>query len=89
MWGKNILKRVRILFSWWGQRIVEGFPGGAVVKNLPTSAEDARDAGLIPRFGRSPGEGHGNPLQYFCLENSIDSGAWPATVHGSQRVRHD
>ena len=80
MGEKNILKRIRILLS---------FPGSAVVKNLPTSAEDARDAGLIPRFGRFSGEGNGNPLQYFCLENFMDSGAWPATVHESQRVRHD
>ena len=62
MGGKNILKRVRILFSWWGQRIVEGFPGGAVVKNLPTSAGDAGDASLTLGLGRSPGGGNGNPL---------------------------
>ena len=68
--------------------MTQTFPSGTVVKNLPTSAEDARDAGLIPRFGRSPREGNGNPLQYFCLENSMDSGAWPAAVHGSQRVRN-
>ena len=40
------------------------------------------DLGSIPRFGRSPGKGHGNPLQYSCLENPIDRGAWRATVHG-------
>ena len=43
---------------------------------------DAGDAGLIPRSGRPPGEGHGNPLQYSCLENSMDRGGWRATVHG-------
>ena len=46
-----------------------GFPGGAVVKNLPASAGDIKDTGSIPGSGRSPGEGHGNPLQYSCLEN--------------------
>ena len=54
-----------------------GFPGGAsgkVVKNLPVNAGDLRDAGLIPGSGRSPGGGHGNPLQYFCLENLMDRG---------------
>ena len=52
-----------------------------VVKNLPASAGDIRDKGLIPRSGRSPGEGHGNPLQYSFLENFIDRGAWWAIVH--------
>ena len=89
MGEKNILKRIRMLLSWCGQRVVGGFPGGSAVKKLPTSAEDARDEGLISGFGRSPGEGNSNPFQYFCLENSMDSGAWPATVHGSQRVRHN
>ena len=52
-----------------------------VVKNLPPNAEDIRDAGLIPRSGRSPGIGNGNLLQYSCLENPMDRGAWWATVH--------
>ena len=52
-----------------------------VVKNLPANAGDVRDTDLIPGSGRSPGEGHGNPLQYSCLENPMDGGAWPATVH--------
>ena len=52
-----------------------------VVKNLPANTGDIRDAGSIPRSGRSPGGGHGNPLQYSCLENHIDRGAWQATVH--------
>jgi len=47
-----------------------------VVKNLPASAGDIRDAGSIPGLGRSPGGGHGNPLQYSCLENPMDGGAW-------------
>ena len=52
-----------------------------MVKNLPASAGDIRDAGSIPGLGRSPGGGHGNPPQYSCLENPMDRGAWRATVH--------
>ena len=48
-----------------------------VVKNPPAIAGDARDTGSIPGFGRSPGEGNGNPLQYSCLENPMDTGANP------------
>ena len=54
-----------------------------VVKNPPANAGDIRDAVFIPESGRSPGGGHGNPLQYSCLENPMDRGAWRATV---QRV---
>ena len=53
-----------------------------VVKNPPAHAGDPRDAGSIPGMGRSPGGGHGNPLQYSCLENPTDRVAWRATVHG-------
>ena len=53
-----------------------------VVKNPPTNAGDIRDMGLIPGLGRSPRGGHGNPLQYSCLENPMDRGAWRAMVHG-------
>ena len=53
-----------------------------LVKNLPANAEDMRDAGSIPGLGRSTGGGHGNLLQYSCLENSTDRGAWQATVYG-------
>ena len=53
-----------------------------VVKNLPANAGDVRDAGSIPGSGRSPGGGHGNPLQYSGQENPIDRGTWQATVHG-------
>ena len=53
-----------------------------MVKNLPANAGDIRDRGLIPGSGRSSGGGNGNPLQYSCLENSMDRGAWLATVHG-------
>ena len=64
-----------------------GFPGGTSGKEPPASAGDGRDAGSIPGLGRSPGGGHGKPLQYFCLENPVDRGAWRALV--SQRVRHN
>ena len=53
-----------------------------VVKKPSANAGDARDASLIPGLGRSPGLGNGNPLQYSCLENSMDRGAWWAIVHG-------
>ena len=53
-----------------------------VVKNPPANAGDIRDANSIPGKGRSPGRGHGNPLQYSCLKNSMDRGVWRATVHG-------
>ena len=59
-----------------------GFPGGAVVKNVPASAGAVRDMDLILGGGRSPGVGNGNPLQYSCLKNFVDRGAWLATVHG-------
>ena len=61
-------------------KIFMGFPGGSVVKNPPDNAGDTRDAGSIPGWGRSPGGGNGNPLQYFCLENSMDRGVWQARV---------
>ena len=60
-----------------------GLPDGIVVKNPPANAGDARDAGLVPESGRSPGVGNGNPLQYSCLKNPMDRGAWRAIV---QRV---
>jgi len=56
-----------------------GFPGGSMIKNLPANAGDV---GLISGFRRSPGEGNGNPFQYFSLGNLLDRGAWQATVHG-------
>ena len=61
-----------------------GFPGGSVVKNPPTSAGDL---GLIPGSGRSSGVGNGNPLQYSCLGNPVDRGAWWAAVHGVAKSR--
>ena len=55
---------------------------GSVVKNLSANAGDTRDMGLIPRPGSFLGGGNGNPLQFFCLENPVDRGAWQAAVHG-------
>ena len=63
----------------------QGFPGDSEDK---ASASNAGDPGSIPGLGRSPGEGNGNPLQYSCLENPMDRGAWRAIVHGLQRVGH-
>ena len=59
--------------------IYEGFPDGSDGKE---SAFNTGDQGLIPGLGRSPGDGYSNPLQYSCLENPMDRGAWRATVHG-------
>jgi len=53
-----------------------------LVKNLPANAGEAKDRGVIPALGRSPGEGNGNSFQYSCLESSMDRGAWWTTVHG-------
>ena len=58
-----------------------------VVKNLPANAGDTRDVGSVLRSGKSPGGGNGNPLQYSCLENSMDRGAWWATAHGVAKSR--
>ena len=58
-----------------------------MVKNLSTNAGDTGDGGLIPGWGRSPGKGNDNPLQYSCLENSTDRGAWKAIVHGVSKRR--
>ena len=62
------------------------FPGGSDGK---VSAYNVGDPGSIPGSRRSPGEGNGNPLQYSCLENPMNRGAWQATVHGVARVGHD
>ena len=59
-----------------------GFPGGTAGKEPLARAGDAKGAGSIPGLGRSHAEGNGNPLQYYCLENFMDRGAWWATVHG-------
>ena len=64
--------------------LLMGFPGGSDSKE---SVCNAGDLGSIPGWGRSPGGRHGNPLQYFCLENSRDRGAWQATVQGVTKSR--
>ena len=64
-----------------------GFPGVSDGKESACNAGDRGDAGLIPRSGRYPGEGTGYPLQYSCLENSLDRGAWWATVHGVAKIQ--
>ena len=64
--------------------MTQGFPGGSEVK---ASACNAGDLGSIPGLGRSPGEGNSNPLQYSCLENPMDRGAWWATLHGVAKSR--
>ena len=58
-----------------------------LVKNTPASVGDVRDTGSVPGLGRSPGGGHGNPLQYSCLANPMDRGAWWATAPGLTKSR--
>jgi len=65
--------------------VTRGCPVGAVVKNPPANAGEARDTGSIPRSERSPGVGNGNSLLYSCLKNSMDRGAWQAIVHGGHK----
>ena len=83
----NYLPRVgrgRSLIFLFNESFIEmrGFPGGSDSKE---SACNAGVSGVIPGLGRSPGEGNGNPLQYFCLENPMDRGAWRATVPGGHK----
>ena len=70
-----------------GSLELEIFPGDSVVKNSPANAGDTGDSGSIPGSRRSPGGSHGNPLQYSCLENPMDRGAWWATIHGLAKSR--
>jgi len=67
---------INLFMYLWASQVV------LVVKKLSASAGDIRHEASIPGSGRSPGGGHGNPLQYSCLENPVDRGAWRATVHG-------
>ena len=81
---ENRLREIKLLAQ--GQNLnpgspTPGFPGGSLVKNPPATAGDIKRHGLIPESGRSPGWGHGSPLQYSCLENPVDRGTWWATVH--------
>ena len=77
----NSVKKQNLILPFPGSG-KKGFPGNSLVKNPPANAGDGRDISLTPESERSPGEGHGNPLQYSCLENSVDRGAWWATVRG-------
>ena len=84
-WNKTgVLAKLRVseevTFNLRFERV--GLLGGSVVKNLPASEGDARDVGLISGSGRCPGEGSGSPLQYSCLGNPMDRGAWQAAIHG-------
>ena len=65
------------------------FSGDSILKNLLVSAGDAEDSSLISGSRRFPGEGNGNPVQYSCLDNSMDRGAWKITVHGVRKSGHD
>ena len=76
-----ILEFWYMLHRWWASQVV------LVVKNPPASTGDIKDAGLIPGLERSPGAGNGYPLQYSCLENSVDRGAWWAIVRGVTNSR--
>ena len=69
-----LIKKNLLEYSWDSQMVL-------VVKNLPANAGDIRDAASIPGLGRSPGGGYSNSLQYSCLENPMDRGAWRAPVH--------
>ena len=82
--GKEFYKRGDMCIHW---ECMRASLIAQLVKNLP--ACNARDLGSIPGSGRSPGEWNGNPLQYSCLENPMDRGAWRATVHELTRVGHD
>ena len=84
---KNKKPFLLILFIFAKSRLLLGFPGGSVVKNLLANAEDTGDVGSIPASGRSHGEGNGNLLQYSCLENPMDRGAWWIAVHGVEKSR--
>ena len=75
------IQQDQICWGYGGQG-AGGFRGALVVKNLPANAADIRDAVSVPGLGRSPGIGHGNPLQYSCLENTMDGGDWRAMIHG-------
>ena len=72
-----------------GLSVLMAFPVGTVGKEPACNAGDAGDVSSIPGLGRFSGGGHGNPLQYSCLENPMDRIAWQATVHRSKRAGHD
>ena len=72
--------QIQLLFN--TGRNIQASQVALVVKNLTANAGDLRDTDSIPEWGRSPGGGHGNPLQYPCLEHPMDRGTWRAAVHG-------
>ena len=81
---KNHRTHMQVFFKIYLDGVVSGapgLPGGSGAKNPPANTGDARDSGLIPRSGRSPGGGNGKPLQHSCLGNPMDRGAQQATVH--------
>ena len=84
----SLMEKIRVLIFkfWWLYIYFYGYllgnPGGSVGKESTCNAEVSGAKGSIPGSGRSPGGGHGNPLQYPCLENPMNRGAWQATVHG-------
>ena len=80
LWGRTELDTTEV--TWQQHRASQVV---LVVKNPPANAGDVRDMGSIPGSGRSSGGGRGNPLQYSCLENPMDRGAWCATVHGVKK----
>ena len=82
---KTAPKKIRLQRSEESKNTLD-FSGGSVVKNLPANTGDADS---IPGSGRSSGEGNGNPVQYSCLENTMDRGVRQATVHGVTRVGHN
>ena len=84
LWHPFIICFIMVIAEWWHFSLHHHWASqvALVVKNSPASAGDARDSGSIPGSGRSSGGGPGNPLQYSCLENPMDRGAWRATVHG-------
>ena len=82
--GRTMIWLKNLNLDYFRPNRFKGFPGGSDSKE---SACNVRDSGSIPALGRSPGEGSGNPLQYSCLENSMDRGAWRATVQGVTKSR--
>jgi len=81
---KYFLSMIKVTYKIYNFTIYMGFPGGSEAK---ASACNVGDLGSIPGSGRSPGEGNGTPLQYSCLKNPMDRGAWWATVHGVAKSR--
>ena len=84
LWIKAVVSTIAV-FSWF----LYSHRTSLVAQTVKASAYNAGDPGSIPGFGRSSGEGNGSPLQYSCLENPMDRGAWQAAVHGVAESRHD